>query len=771
MQYENFKRIVNTFADEDGGVIIENGQLIMSIRGRDIEAEIRERADGIMVIHDESEWTAEKWIRIYLARLDFLADRIIKYVKPPIYYVSPHGELLDWQNNSSNDFKFSDATCEILSRLDNRAAGTTTVYYLTSDAGEGKTSLIEKISVEQAYKFKKKQASSLILPIPLGGRSFLRFDDAVIALLSNSLRFQFLYYDSFLELVKMGAIIPAFDGYEEMLSETQSGDAISAIGHLLEQLSSTGTILVSVRRGYYESSLRSDSKIVDSIRFETQIETHHYSLNRWNRNVFLEYAHKRNISDPNKLYERVKSRLGREDHPVLTRAILVRRLIDVALEEKESELDGLLNRIERSQTSFFFDFIEGIVEREVNHKMIDQSGAEISPLLTLDEHHELLSQLSFEMWVNSVTSLDFDTVQLIIKLFVEDNQKRPDLSKKICDRIHDHALLRQDSISENRRAGHIRFDHEDFQEFYLGQSLARAISRGESSQASAIMDVRSLTPLVIKESARYLVDPVTSTSSIDQLLRDLNDLLNGKWHISYIHENCAALMIELSEHSKRSHLMQNLSFPINILYQRKLQNLKITGSFFNNTSIADSELINCTFQKCRFAELSIDGAKELHGIVFDQCTFDSVVIVDRSEGPRKIFDPNKISAILQNRGFQLNFNSKVQSHPEELEFIEIDEDLKLTLKFMRMYHRATAIHDYEISKRIGKKSNYFFRKILPELENARLIDSLEKSNKKFRLLISLSDIDRLVDHSGSTFQQFIQEASSRENIQSIIPIE
>ncbi len=763
MQYENFKRIVNTFADEDGGVIIEKGRLLMSIRGRDVEAEIREGGDGIIVIHDESEWMAEKWIRTYLARLDFLADRIIRHVDPPDHYVSPSGKLLDWYNNS-NDCKFSDAKNEILSKLGVRAAGTTTVYYLTSDAGEGKTSLIEQIAVEQANKFKDKKATSLILPVPLGGRSFLRFDDAVIALLSNSLRFQFLYYDSFIELVKMGAIIPAFDGYEEMLSETESGEAVSAIGHLIEQLSSTGTILVSVRRGYYESSLRSDSRLVDSVRFDHRLETHHFALDRWNRDVFREYATKRNIPEPDKLYERVKSRLGMDDHPVLTRAILVSRLIDVAEEEKgSSELNRLLDRIERSQTNFFFDFVEGIVDREVKHKWIDQSGREMSPLLKLDEHHELLSQLSFEMWVNSVTSLDFDTVQLVVKVFVEEKKMRPDLSRKICKRINDHALLRQDPANGNRRVGYVRFDHEDFQDFYLGQSLARALSRGDCSTARLILDVRSLAPLVINEAARYLVDPRTNTLSIDHLLTYIHDLLDGKWYISYIHENCAALMLELSENSKGPHSMQDLNFPVNLLYQRKLKNLKITKSFFNNTSLAESELINCIFQECRFAELSIDNVKELGGTVFDRCTFDSVVIGENSEeGPRVFFDRQKINSILQTRGFHLNTNTQAESNSVGVGLIDIDDDLKLTLKFMRMYHRATAIHEGEISKRIGKRSNYFFKKILPALENARLIDSIEKSNKKFRLLIPLSDVDRLVDNSGTTFKQFIQEASVQE---------
>ena len=139
---------------------------------------------------------------------------------------------------NQTDEKYTDSREELINQLGDYPVDMTLIYFLTSDAGEGKTSLIEKISVDQAKAFKKKKAYTLILPVPLGGRPFLRFDDAIIASLSNRFRFPFLYYDSFLELVKMGAIIPAFDGYEEMLSQSESGEAISAIGDLVDQLSS-----------------------------------------------------------------------------------------------------------------------------------------------------------------------------------------------------------------------------------------------------------------------------------------------------------------------------------------------------------------------------------------------------------------------------------------------------------------------------------------------------------------------------------------------------
>jgi hypothetical protein len=115
-----------------------------------------------------------------------------------------------------------------------RLAGVSSVIYLTSDAGEGKTTLINHIARFQAESYKKKETDWLLVPVTLGGRPFMRLDDVVVGELANRLKFLFLYYQAFLELVRMGVIVLALDGFEEMFVETSSGDATSALGNLHE---------------------------------------------------------------------------------------------------------------------------------------------------------------------------------------------------------------------------------------------------------------------------------------------------------------------------------------------------------------------------------------------------------------------------------------------------------------------------------------------------------------------------------------------------------
>ena len=74
------------------------------------------------------------------------------------------------------------------------------------------------------------------------------------------------------------------------------------------------------------------------------------SLDRWNHAAFTRYAGERGVREPDNLFRAVADRLG-DKHTVLTRAVLVRRLVDVATDE--ADLSGLLNRIGQNPQDYF----------------------------------------------------------------------------------------------------------------------------------------------------------------------------------------------------------------------------------------------------------------------------------------------------------------------------------------------------------------------------------------------------------------------------------
>jgi hypothetical protein len=254
MQIDDFKSIISTFSDPSAEVF-SGSDILLSINGEDISASIKDEYGDIFV--DDGTGIgfipAPLWIIKRLAKLPLLAQRLIdKTSQDNSYFVTPEAEVDVLQWNIVDGNKTSDALKAMQETLDRKSQLETRVLYLTSDAGEGKTSLINKLAYEQAQKFLKGEAKWLLVPIPLGGRHFLRFDDITIGALQNRYRFSSLYYDSFLALVRMGVIIPAFDGFEEMFVENSSGEALSAMGILVKALNSTGAVVIAARKAYFE---------------------------------------------------------------------------------------------------------------------------------------------------------------------------------------------------------------------------------------------------------------------------------------------------------------------------------------------------------------------------------------------------------------------------------------------------------------------------------------------------------------------------------------
>ena len=123
-------------------------------------------------------------------------------------------------------------------------------------------------------------------------------------------------------------------------------------------------------------------------------------------------------------------------------------------------------------------------------------------------------------------------------------------------------------------------------------------------------------------------------------------------------------------------------------------------------------------------------------------------------------------AVLRNKGIDIRFKTPQDEVLESSTEFNIDPDVKTTLRFIRMFNRSTTINRNDITLRLGSQSSHFINKILPKLEKIHLVESVDHSNPKYRLKLSLSEIDKLVDNSGSTLQQFISEASGLQSLTS-----
>lgn len=186
----------------------------------------------------------------------------------------------------------------------------------------------------------------------------------------------------------------------------------------------------------------------------------------------MKYCAKRNLPNSEEIYRGVSERLG-ESHSLLARPVLVRRLVDIATEDPS--LDALLSRIHEAGPNFFSVFVRGIIEREAREKWIDRSGERDvgAPLLSVDEHCDLLAALAISMWESRVEFLKRDNLEFVADYYSETREKNAFQAQQIRARIRGHALL----IPSHNASNVVEFDHDEFRLFFLGAGLAQQIRR------------------------------------------------------------------------------------------------------------------------------------------------------------------------------------------------------------------------------------------------------------------------------------------------------
>jgi len=754
MNFNEFKRVLTAFADTPADVDATKGGLIVQIRDELIEGRLSLDGGDVYVEENGEKISASRWLINRIAKLPLLADRIISYVPHVSSFVVPAGRLLDQLEESSSDDEEPalDAKATVLQILGRKPAGTTSVLYLTADAGEGKTSLINHLANIQAKRFKAKESDWILVPIPLGGRGFLRFDDVTIAALVNRLRFQFFYYDAFLELVRLGVIVPAFDGFEEMFIEGSSGEAVSALGNLVKSLQSSGSVLVAARKAFFEyRSFRTQARLFDAVGSDS-VSFARIGLQRWTENQFVEYAKARGFPQPEELYARVSAKL-RSDHPILTRAVLVRRLLDVASEN--NDIGELLNQVGNTPQDYFFQFVNAIVEREAEQKWLDKAGDAASPLLSIDEHNELLSMVAQEMWIASSNVLRADVLEVIADVYTESKRKAPAVARQVRERLRDHPLL----VSAVQPRDSFLFDHEDFQEFYLGQATGAALLRQEKGELTELMRVGSIPRETCEHAALYVARNGGNAGRIAEMLQSISDTERGS---SFIRDNAAALAIAIIHYLKvRDFRISKMMFPSDALSGRTLHNISFEGCYFQPTTLIDTELVNCDFTDCQFDRLEVSDQKSIRSTLL-RCEIGSVYRSDRDD---QLYDPNTIDKALQENGFAVKDNRSGDQPLLQL----VDPEIEVLERMLRVFMRTSHANENVIKTRLGTKANMFFDNMLPRLLRHPVLVEVpyhgSGTQRRYKLCIPMQDVQKSLSKCSGSFALFFSSLSEREGSQ------
>lgn len=754
MQISDFKSIVMTFADPGTDMLFDKAQLVISVNGDLITAAISTKSGDVYVDEGSGEEPASKWILSRLARLPLLASRLKESVPPTEYFVSPEASLLPTLEKGPQEelVMTDDALTTTLDTIDEHSPLETLVLYITSDAGEGKTSLINELARTQAQRFTANQSDWLLVPIPLGGRHFLRFDDITVGALQNRYRFPFLYYNSFLALVRMGVIVPAFDGFEEMFVEGSSGEALSAMGILVGALESQGAMIVAARKAYFEfENLKTQQTLFDTIRTYS-VGFGKLELQRWSKPQFLAYCRNRGVANSEDVYRRVSERLG-SDHSLLTRAVLVKRLMDVA--STSQSLDALLEQLHKSGADFFSVFVRSLIEREANEKWIDRSGEKEvgAPLLTVEEHCVLLSQVSLSMWESRVDYIKRDGLEFVSDYFSEVTNKNALQAHQIRERIRGHALL----VPSANASQALEFDHDEFRLFFLGEGIAGQLAPLNEHAKAELLGIfrRGVLP---RQAQHALIRAIARNPQVDRLqaVRFLLAISGMESHTSYVHENCSDIIIRMLSGLDAGGLEINgLAFSTDALRDRKLNGVVFKDCYFAPSSLELTELQACLCSHTRFAQLRIYDSTAVQNTTFEECTVDAVAHVDKD---RESWDPGEVRGYLEQLGVTLKDGEDTVPTKAPSD-VTIDDEVRCVEKVVRYFMRSTHISESVMLMKLGSRGQHFLDDTLPVLLHHGVLEEIQNlgsgTQRRFRLGVPLESINAAIAACRGSFDSFV----------------
>lgn len=748
MDISRFKEVVSAFLDSSDNLQIEKGTMILQFGLELINAELTTHDGSLFVRESGREVIAEKWIVRRMAALDLLAERIAGTVKETTF-VTAQGTFLDEVERSTNDepINVQNALEAVRSFLARRPGGTCSVLYLTSDAGEGKTTLISELAKIQAELFRNSKTDWLLVPIGLGGRPFLRFDDVIVAALMNQLRFQRLYFEAFIQLVRMGYLVPALDGFEEIFVETATGDAVSSLGTLMYQLKGEGSILIAARRAYFEfKSLQTQARLLDALP-DVDLGFGRVSLKRWGKDEFVKYCRLNDVSDANAFYDSVAVRVS-ENHPLLTRAILVKRLVEL---EKQSPDHSFLESLRPEASAFFGSLVDKLLEREATEKWIDKFGDPPTRLLSVAEHKELLGLVAEEMWISKTALLNVDMLDSLAEIFCETKGFSPVITRQVKERLKQHALV----VTTGHGRREFGFDHSHFKDFFLGLRLA------EYLRESAEVDIRKLfrvdvLPDVALESATH--EWTEEKRNVSDLIRLVSTVTWGESSSAFIRENAGAVVARLLETAPVNSLdVVGLMFPVDSLKGRSINKIKFKGCYFRPTELAHCRFVECQFLDCEFEHLGItpDAIDVQSTAVSSDTRIHSVTVTHNGE-VSDYFNPDAIRNWLSRIGFDFQ-NKRLPLGAQEVSPVVMDGDLKMTQHLLQMFHRSTLVSHATLEQRFYNNSERFTQRILPELLQSGVLEESRRtsSGTRYKLGVSLISVAEALRQCKGSFSDFI----------------
>lgn len=750
MNKHDFKRILTKFADKPDEVIYENGIFIADFDGAPISVQITKGEDGLLCAEDGfTPIPAKKWIINRLGKLDILAHAILDKFPYDDHLIDTPATLISPENAEQ---ECNSAVDSLISKINQASDFSTDVLYLTSEAGEGKTCIMNALARKQAEAYIARTSDWLFVPIALSGRPFLRLDEIIIGTLANFYRFRGYYFESFLEMMKLDSIVLGLDGFEEMAIEGAEGDVISSLGNLLNGLDSEGTMVFAARKAYYNySNLKTQARLFDSFK-DKDVSFIEIYLNKWRKQEFcsLLQSYGFTADESNKHYDDLESELH-ADHPILTRAVLARMLAEEIAVQNGENINAVISKFKfGNNVDIFSSFVNMLLQRETTKWVTKADITEA--LLTVSQHEYLLESVAEEMWSSNTLKLKQNILFALTELACDSFGMSPPIISQCKERVLHHALVTLQTD------GLYTFCHEEFYLYFLGKHIAHLlISQPDSFSVRKILDKKTLNQLSIQECSRVITKEAKSVDVINYIMQISKTI------------------------SRNSCLSQNLCSILIPLINNQSNNIHLNGFYCSSSAISCTNLNNITFENCIIEKITLD-SELIKNVSFSSNDVSEVVICQKSNFINVKFDEKSLPQVLYYSdgndlkpvfdpitiaNKMIRFGLDVQTASvgnESIKEVEEDDNILLFFKIVQAFQRATALNENVLRTKTGKRWRFFEDNVLNPCLTANILkeDSYDGhgSQRRFKLNVSFSSLENARRNCLGMFDKFISLLSS-----------
>lgn len=550
----------------------------------------------------------------------------------------------------------------------------TRLLFLTAQAGEGKSTLLRRLTAECAARFAKGLQHRLPLYIDAQSSGLAQLGQAIAKALDD-LR-SHLTYRSVESLVREDLLVLIIDGFDELIGARGTfDDAFSSLSNFVARLEGRGSVIAATRSVYYEQEYR-DRAASLGLQDTTAYELEPYRLVPWDderrndyQDLLLDAV---NVNDDERpALRRALDDVAQGDAADLLRKPLFARDVSVLV---------LQDSLAPHQPD------EDVVARLVRSYNVRESGKLVmggEQVLDPDRLGWLYARVAEEMWDLESREVDPDTLRFVAD-DVADTARLPESrAALLASRIPYLSMFRQALPGRP----YIAFEHELFFWYFL----ARAFGRQTATQSG--WQRRMLAKAAISsEAADFAAADMTAAGGGPQgaldLLRDIAQTPGPR--ALQVAENAGQFAGAILRAASRNGTADNLRVQGLTFAGVDFTGLRLHGSAFEQVDMNRCDLTNATMDDCtsrglflreilvdpETTRLDLTGLRPGHNVIGLQTAHAGAI--------RTEYDPAKVLAVLQRLG------AADVPPPEPLHDVP-DDTVDLTERLCRAYSRRNKI--------------------------------------------------------------------------------